>query len=187
MKKFILSFMLGCVLLAGGTAQASDVTWGERIALYLPNRILDALDLFSLGLGVGPVVRAELMGSRACVVGAGAGVQAKVFKDYNRQYGWGIQDGWYWSFIVVGEEDMERRSTSYLVQKYYHQFAGIPGPDQRIFDFYTGARDYWQIGGALGLLVEAEVYLNPIEWVDFAAGFFFVDLRDDDLRFDNFR
>ena len=36
-------------------------------------------------------------------------------------------------------------------------------------------------------IVEAEVYLNPVEWVDLATGFLLIDLRQDDIEMSDFR
>ena len=84
------------------------------------------------------------------------------------------------------QEDIERLETSRLVQSYWESFMGVPLPDQKIYAFNEGARDYWQIGGALGCLVCGELYINPVEWADFVLGFFFLDIKDDDLTFESF-
>ena len=153
MKKF---FVLLAICFATSGLYAAEMipdkqtNWGEKIALYLPNRILDALDMFSLTLGVGPVAEARLMGTRLVDIGAGysAGTY-KLYKDYNRQYGIGVEDGWYWSFVVIGEEKYRLREGSLLVDKYGESLAGIPTPEMRVYNYYTGARDFWAIGGSL--------------------------------------
>ena len=190
MKKF---FVLLAICFATSGLYAAEMipdkqtNWGEKIALYLPNRILDALDMFSLTLGVGPVAEARLMGTRLVDIGAGysAGTY-KLYKDYNRQYGIGVEDGWYWSFIVVGEEEYALREGSLLVDKYVESRSGIPTLDMRCYDYFTGPRDFWAIGGSLGFIIDAGVYIHPVEWADFVLGFFMVDIREDDLTFDSF-
>ncbi len=190
MKKF---FVLLAICFATSGLYAAEMipdkqtNWGEKIALYLPNRILDALDMFSLTIGVGPVAEARLMGTRLVDIGAGysAGTY-KLYKDYNRQYGIGVEDGWYWSFIVVGEEEYALREGSLLVDKYVESRSGIPTLDMRCYDYFTGPRDFWAIGGSLGFIIDAGVYIHPVEWADFALGFFMIDIREDDLTFDSF-
>ena len=190
MKKF---FVLLAICFATSGLYAAEMipdkqtNWGEKIALYLPNRILDALDMFSLTLGVGPVAEARLMGTRLVDIGAGysAGTY-KLYKDYNRQYGIGVEDGWYWSFIVVGEEEYALREGSLLVDKYVESRSGIPTLDMRCYDYFTGPRDFWAIGGSLGFIIDAGVYIHPVEWADFVLGFFMIDIREDDLTFDSF-
>ena len=192
MKKSL--FVLLCAVMCGCcSVQGADFT--EKLLFYVPNRIVDALDCFSLNLGVGLGVRAELQGTRAVTVGGG--IQDNVFtlyKDYNRQYGGGIQSGWYWS-LIAGEEDMRRDPVFGWVRPYWDSFgwvdgdfsAGIPSPEGRSYDPIDGARDYWQIGGALGGLIFGEVYLHPIEGFDFVLGFFLIDFKNDDLTIADFQ
>ena len=190
MKKF---FVLLAICFATSGLYAAEMVpdrqtnWGEKIALYLPNRILDVLDLFSVTVGVGPVAEVRLMGTRLADVGAGysAGTY-KLYKDFNRQYGIGVEDGWYWSFVAIGEEEYALREGSLLVDKYVECRAGVPTPEMRVYNYYTGARDFWAIGGSLGFIVDAGVYLHPVEWADFALGFLMIDIREDDLNFDSF-
>ena len=92
----------------------------------------------------------------------------------------------HWQLPGLMQEDIERRHTNRLVLSYWENFIGTPLPTQKIYAYNNGARDYWQIGGGGGLLLTGEVYLHPIEWVDFALGFFFLDIKDDDLGFANF-
>lgn len=190
MKKLLVILMF--CLAFSGVARADmvpgrDTNWGEKLALYIPNRLLDALDLFSVTLGVGPVVEARLMGTRLADIGAGfSATTYKLYKDHNRQYGIGVEEGWYWSFIFVGEEEYALREGSLLVDKYVECRAGVPNPEMRVYNYFEGPRDFWAIGGSLGFIVDAGVYLHPVEWVDFALGFFLVDIREDDLNFDSF-
>lgn len=185
MKKFFLALLLACTFFCA-PARGNDFL--EKVALYIPNRLIDALDLFSFSLGVGPVIEARLMGTRFVDVGAGASLFCyKFYKNYNRQYGLGVEEGWYWSFIFVGEERYSMLSSTSLVDKYAEDRAGIPDPTTRTYDFFEGSRDYWAIGGALGFLVDGDLYVHPMEWVDFALGFLTIDIKGDDLVFDDFR
>ena len=59
MKKFIAVLMLCAASFC--SVNAGEINWGEKLAFYLPNRLLDALDTFSVNLGVGPVAQARLM------------------------------------------------------------------------------------------------------------------------------
>ncbi|MBR2345418.1 MAG: hypothetical protein IKA71_06500 [Lentisphaeria bacterium] len=175
------------VLPYNGEGSVKDVNWGEKFALYLPNRILDALDMFSVSLGIGPVVEARLMGTRLADVGAGySATTFKLYKAHNRQYGIGMEDGWYWSFIFVGEEEFCVRDGSLLVDKFVECRAGVPTPEMRVYDYFEGPRDFWAIGGSLGLGIDGDLYIHPVEWVDFALGFLMIDIRCDDLTFDSF-
>ena len=188
MKKFLFVLMLSvsalCSVRAGGF---EDINWGEKIAFYLPNRILDALDTFSVTLGVGPTAEARLMFTRYCDIGAGwNGGTAKAFKDYNRQYGGGIEEGWYWSLICAGEEEYRMTAGTSLMDLYVERYAGFPSPLTRTYNFVDGPRDFWAIGGSLGFILDGNLYIHPLELVDFVLGFFFIDIKSDDLTLDRF-
>ena len=188
MKKFLFVLMLSvsalCSVRAGGF---EDINWGEKIAFYLPNRILDALDSFSVNLGVGPTAEARLMFTRYCDIGAGwNGGTAKAFKDYNRQYGGGIEEGWYWSLICAGEEEYRMTAGTSLMDLYVERYAGFPSPLTRTYNFVDGPRDFWAIGGSLGFILDGNLYIHPLELVDFVLGFFFIDIKNDDLTHDRF-
>lgn len=185
MKKFLLT--LAVVVSAFWGAQTHAATIGEKLLFYIPNRIVDALDFVTLSLGVGPVIEARLMATRAIDVGLGAGMAAKGYKLHNRQYGFGLEEGWYWSFIFVGEEDFSVFESTSLVSKYTETRAGFPEPTQRVYDFFDGPRDYWAFGGALGLGLDGELYVHPVELADFILGFFLIDIKDDDFTLEDFQ
>lgn len=188
MKKFLFVMLLSVAALCTVRAENfSDINWGEKIAFYIPNRILDALDFVSVNLGVGPTVEARLMFTRYCDIGAGwsAGT-AKAFKDYNRQYGAGVEEGWYWSAICAGEEEYRMTEATPMMDMYVERFAGVPNPLTRTYNFINGPRDFWAIGGSLGFILDGNLYIHPLELVDFVLGFFFIDIKEDDLTLDRF-
>ena len=196
-KKYLALMLSLCTLASVFAADApaeekKEESWceknrvGEIALMYLPNRILDLLDIFSVTLGVGPSVQARLMCTRACDVGAGIGYTWKGAKDFDRQYGFGVEKYWYWSFIFVGEESYEMTDGTRLMKKYQEDRLGVPDLRTRTYDFFEGTRDYWAIGGSLGLVLDGNLYIHPVEWVDLALGFFLIDIRNDDLTFDSF-
>ncbi len=189
MKKLFLTLAIVAAGFCGTQAHAEWITKeniGEKLLFYIPNRIVDAFDFVSVAVGIGPVVEARLMATRAIDVGLGIGMTAKAYKTHNRQYGLGIEEGWYWSFIV-GEEDYKIHDTTPLVDAYAESCAGFPLPTQRVYDFYDGARDYWAFGGSLGLLIDGDLYVHPVELVDFVLGFFLIDIKDDDFTAEDFK
>ena len=195
MKKLFLTLALVAAGFCGTQAHAEWITKeniGEKLLWYIPNRFADAFDTFSVALGVGPVVEARLMATRAIDFGLGVGMTAKAYKTHNRQYGLGIEEGWYWSFIV-GAEDYVISDTTPLVQEFSTAYpvddlwVGFPLPNERVYDFFDGPRDYWAIGGSLGLFVDGDLYVHPLELVDFVLGFFLIDIKDDDFTMDDFR
>lgn len=181
MKKIIMLIIVGVVMTLGSSVSASNV--GEKILLYIPNRVVDFCDLISVSLGIGGTFRAELMATEAVQVGGAYDWGSyRVYKDWNRQYGVGREKGYYWSLVCAGQEDINRYDTYGTVDEFYETFTGVPNPEQPIYNYYEGKRDYWRIGGALGFGLEGELYINPIEWADFVLGFFLIDIRQDDME-----
>ncbi|MBO5992021.1 MAG: hypothetical protein J6R00_10250 [Lentisphaeria bacterium] len=192
MKKFLLMLIAVAALAPAAVRGAEEpvITRGElkdKILLYLPNHVMDLLDIFSLNIGVGPVAEARLMATRYCDVGAGIGLSAKLYKDFNRQYGLGLEEGWYWSFIFVSEEQYALTESLGSVKLYSENRTGVPMPDTNTYDFFDGKRDFLAIGGSLGLLVDGNLYLHPMEWLDLGLGFLLIDIKNDDYIMDDFR
>ena len=113
MKKILSGIVFALVLFTGMELQAQ---WVDKVTLYVPNRILDLLDVFSLDIGGGPAARAELRLTHAVQGGGGFGYTANLVKDTNRQYGYAMQNGWSGFLPGIAAEDTERRPTSSLVQ-----------------------------------------------------------------------
>ena len=181
MKKFTFVFICATMFLGtvGFNAKADGV-W-SKLALYIPNRIMDAVDIVNLSVGVGPVLRAEVHTTRAFAFGAGAGAEVIAVKGANRQYGVCRQAGYDMSFAMFNEVSLVRDGTSRLVIPFVIDERGFPIPNERLYEFYNGARDYWEFGGSLALGLSGTLAISPVEMVDFIAGFFFIDLKDDDI------
>lgn len=179
MKKILFICVCTMMMVTAGSSAKADVL--DKIALYLPNRFLDALDTFTVSLGVGPVIRAELHATRGFAFGAGAGAKVMAIKGCNRQYGVGREEGYDISFAMFNRVNLTRDGQSRLVQPFSIDEDGFPLPNQRLYEFYNGARDYWGIGGSLALGLAGTVAIHPIEIADFVTGIFFIDLKGDDL------
>jgi hypothetical protein len=174
--------VLALVTVAGINSQA-DVA--DKLALYLPNRIIDLTDIFSIEVGFGPAIRAEVRATRAFAFGGGVGIVATAVKDYNRQYGACLDNGWDGAFTCVAIEDSERTHTTRWVKEYWEVDSGIPLPDKQIYNFYTGARDYWELGVDFSALIHFHFALHPVDIADFVTGWFFIDLKGDDFTSDD--
>lgn len=187
MKKIFLALVLAVTAVSSLQAAEKSVNWGEKIALYLPNRIMDAMDTFSVNLGVGAAAEARIMVTRYFDFGAGwNGTTYKAYKSFNRQYGAGVEEGWYWSAICAGEEEYRMTEATPMMDMYVERFAGVPNPLTRTYNFINGPRDFWAIGGSLGFILDGNLYIHPLELVDFVLGFFFIDIKEDDLTLDRF-
>ena len=194
MKKFIFAAAVAFGMLFSAPLQGAEKSDAqefidrlpEKLVFYIPNRLIDALDTFSVNLGAGLVAQARLMCTRAIDVGAGWGTTAKLYKSHNRQYGVGIEEMWYYSLISIGEEHYSMLNNSAWVDNYVEMRSGVPDPTVRTYDFFKGPRDYWAIGGSLGFLIDGDLYLHPLEIADFVLGFLLIDIKEDDLTLDSF-
>lgn len=184
MKRLLALIALVFTLSFGNGVQASV---GDTLLLYFPNRIVDFMDIFSLSLGFGPVARADVWCTRDFSFGAGVGAAAKAVKQYNRQYGLGLENGWEASFMVVSMEDKELSDTTRLLKAYKYYSGGTPSPYERIYNFHEGERDFWSIGVQGAALGEVDAEFHPVELADFFTGFFFIDLKGDDFTGDDLR
>lgn len=181
LKKLIALFAIVFAMTAGTASQAQVF---DKIALYIPNRFLDAMDTFSISLAFGPTARGETWCTRAFAFGAGTGVLVKAAKGYNRQYGCGFESGWETNFMEVTAEGKELTNCVGSLKEYNQYYSGFPTTDERIYNFYNGARDYWSLGLTGGLAIaEVSGEFHPVEIVDFFAGCVFIDIKGDDLTF----
>jgi len=182
MKKFLSAVTLGVALTCGCGTQAYEISnTVDKLVMYVPNRVLDVLDIFSLSVGVGPVAKAELRATRLATVGAGIGATAKLVKENNRQYGLRTARGYDITALMFSAEKKETDWATRLVMRIDIEKIGVATPTERVYDFYDGARDYWTIGASLGLIAQVDFDVHVVEIVDLVTGIFFIDIKADDL------
>jgi len=168
-------------------AASAHAQWVDKLTLYVPNRVLDLMDAFTLNIGLGPTAHAELRATRAVQIGGGVSWTFRGEKDFNRQYGFALQNGAFGYLSPLVYEDLDRRPAYLLAKDFWLKTDGILDPKDPVYDPHTGAIDFWEIGGSLGAaVIEADVSIHPIEIADALLGFFFIDLRGDDLTFESF-
>lgn len=160
--------------------------WGDRLILYLPNRLIDLLDIGDISIGVGPTAKAKAWITRYMAFGGGIGGSAQLIKAYNRQYGAGLEGGWNGSFMMLSAEDTEMYESTRYVQTYFLYESGIPSIDNSVYNFWHGPRDIFSIGAELALLIDLHVEMHPFEVFDFLAGIFFLDPKGDDITMEGF-
>ena len=189
-KHRLAAIMLGVAMLFGAsTSVHAQSQWLDKVTLYFPNRILDIMDVFTLNLGVGLTAHASLRVTHEAEIGGGFSATAQMVKDHNRQYGFARRNGVYSGFGPYVATDMVRRPAYLLAKEYWWDKEGLVTPSDEVpFLPKEGAVDFWEIGGSLGLgVIEADVSIHPVEILDAVLGFFFIDISDDDLTFENFR
>jgi hypothetical protein len=150
----------------------------RRIALYLPDRLLDVLDLLTLRLSVGPqfgfrarathALRADLYAGTT----VGAGIGQKHFAGIDAE-----------STVDVGLGPVGPKVIGAFKVGTNVDIGGgvsvLQLPTNQLYDNY---QDYWGIGGGVGLLlVGLDAEVHPFEIGDFLAGLVGADLLRDDL------
>ena len=151
-----------------------------RIGYYLPDRILDMLDVVSADAHVGPGCLLNVHATRA--VQAGAGVRAVLGFGWHSQRNLGFQYQTEGGLVILpyGAQghSIGAAGTSGVRSSTGH-VAGTHLPSTEVYQDY---RDYWAFGGAASLLaVGMDVDFHPVQVVDFLTGWVGVDFLNDDF------
>ena len=85
MKKFAFMLLLAVTAFSFAPSARANETI-EKLVLYVPNRVVDLFDLFSVNIGFGPKAQLELMCTRMVGGGFSVGTSAMLYKDCNRQH-----------------------------------------------------------------------------------------------------
>ena len=159
---------------------ARDRSLGARIALYLPDRILDFLDIVSFDVHAGPGAFADLHLTRAIQASGGAHVVGGIGLLPQRTLpGFQFQAEAGAQVFGVGDQ----RFVGFLSgpSGLFSGASNLRGPHSPSDRFYQDYRDYWAIGasGTLGF-AGAGGELHPVQAADFLLGFAGIDLCNDD-------
>ena len=155
----------------------------SEICCYLPNRIMDALDMVSIDLKGGVYAGVGFQITRAFGLGGQIGHNAGLYKDINRQYGIAFENGYQAQLGFVTMEDVCIFNPIGNVQTYWQHGNNFPDENNKIYNRFTGARDYWAVEVYAFCLAGAKVSIHPIEIADFFAGLICIDsLKNDDMK-----
>ena len=158
-----------------------STTFTDKLIMYFPNRLVDLADTFSVDLGVGTVIGVNANVTRAFGIDAKYGPSGKMIKDYNRQYGFALDQGYWAQFMCFGKESMQREYSVGSVNDYWLIYTGMPYPSEDIFNIKTGKVDYWEISVGAACFADVRFAVHPIDIADFVTGLFFYDLKGDDI------
>lgn len=178
-------FLAVAIILGSGSVAKADA--GDTILLYIPNRIVDFADMFSITLGFGPVIGAKAQVTEYLSVGGEVGPTAQMIKGINRQYGFAKDNGWDVGFLMISAENRDREGAIGSVKNYYYYSTGVPSMEKIPFDFHQGSKDFWAVGAKLAALFELQLYVHPVEIADFALGWVFIDIKGDDFTSDDIK
>ena len=182
MKKFVT---LAAIVMMMVTSSVVKAEAGDTILLYIPNRIVDFADMFSITLGFGPAIGLKAQATKYCALGGEVGPTVQMIKGINRQYGFAKQSGYDVSFLMISAERRDRVDPIGSVKKYYYYSTGVPSMEKNPYDLHKGAVDFWGVGGKIAALVELQAEIHPVEIADFVLGLFFIDIKGDDFTADD--
>lgn len=158
----------------------TNFPWFGRILLYIPNRFLDFLDLFSLEGGLCDGVGAKVKVTDAASLGAQVSLGEIMF-GLNRRHlsARGTVEEFFEFFPFGFSYTAEGRGYTGGAYGISIPHAGIKRPTDRI---YQRARDYWGVGAQIEFFVPAALLeVHPVEIFDFFAGLIFFDPLKDDI------
>lgn len=164
---------------ASGREPLERPTW-ERVALWLPDRLLDIADLVSFDLAFGPGLWLDVHLTHFAQLAGGAKETSGL--GWHEERSLGLQKSQHRGLAVFGFGEQLRYqhlfgTNSGLVASGRHAGAHEPGDP-----YYRELRDYWELGASAQLLIVGlEADLHPVEFWDLLAGLAGFDPGADDL------
>jgi hypothetical protein len=167
-KTWLIGLTAGYIACAPGLALAAEETHTasephgilHKVCLYIPNRVLDILDVVRLRARVGPGVAADVRATNLAAAFLGA-----------------------YSTVYVGLPGPRNGPKPKLPVGFENRSGVQVSIADATVDGHAGP-DYGptEIGlGVQALIVGVDVGIEPLELLDVVAGLFFIDLRADDL------
>lgn len=161
-----------------GKREAEESGLLAKFAWYLPDRILDFLDIFSVNVKVGPQFGVSAWVTRGFQVSLYAGNTVQLGWFQKRNLGYTEELSAEAGLGPIVPISISGRSMGTGNKDAYESFV-FHSPRKKIYQNY---RDYWGTGVKAGAVVaglEAEVHW--VEFFDFLAGIFTFDVLDDDM------
>jgi len=157
-----------------------EASVGRRILYWVPDRLLDLLDVVSFDLGVGPGLLANAHVTRWGGLGAGARASLGVGWHEGRSLGLRVLNEQAWSVPGYAQGALLGFTHGTGPSRVgAERFDGCPCTSTQLHSTW---RDPWAVGvEAHLLLVGASVAIHPLQLLDFVGGIFLVDGLDDDL------
>ena len=150
-----------------------------RICLYVPDRILDFLDIVSFDLHMGPSAFINLHATRAAQAGAGGRVVGGI--GWHRQRSLGIQYQTEGGVAVLPFGAQGHLLGSVGSSGFGSSMGHIAGLHRPSSEIYQDYRDYWAVGTSASAFIGMDVDFHPLQLADFIVGWGLVDFLNDDF------
>ena len=156
--------------------KSSEKNAGSALLWYIPNRLSDLMDIFTVEVGIGEL-GLDLVLTRYASFGAGVGVLHMLGWSINNQHGIYRQDGWYAYLLNRSAMNIHR-------EKVCGNYASFTRYDDGRIDIgrmdAAQAEDPYAIGLKAGCYLNLNFQIHVTELADFIAGIFFIDFKEDD-------
>ena len=152
-----------------------------RALFYVPDRVMDVLDLVTFDVHLGFGLFANVRATRA--MQAGAGFRSTLGVGLHEQRSLGVANeseiGAHGAMLGLGTMSGVAVGVPARATSGSGSIAGVHTPYQPIYQEY---RDYYAFGAsATALFFGVSVELHPLQVLDFAGGFLLLDFARDDL------
>ena len=151
-------------------------TVGKKILWYIPNRLSDLMDIFTVELGAGEL-GVDLQLTRHLTFGAGVGKSYMLGWSIFNQHGIYSQLGWYADFLNLRASEIRREQVCGMYMPLYRYSRGSVDIGEM---GKSKAEDPYAIGVRIGCYLNFKFQIHVTELADFVAGIFFIDFKDDD-------
>ncbi|MDD3117661.1 MAG: hypothetical protein PHQ27_00630 [Victivallales bacterium] len=171
-----------CEIKSGSAGERSFwAQFGRSALLYLPNRLIDLSDLFTVQLGAGSAFGAKVKVTNGFELGGTNGTQYFLGKGFNRQVGGGCLDSSDFGLLCWQREMLQVSDTfGYYNEFYFNKDFSLA--DNNLPPYQNGTLDFWSIGATVGVGVVGDFQLHLQELPDAILGFFCLDPDGDDLK-----
>lgn len=158
-------------------------TWKvfRTILLYVPNRIVDATDIFTFDFSIGDFFECQMQATRYAQYGGATGESFFITKAYRRQYGTGFKDTHRFGFGFMEKEVTIVDETTGNVKEYIINFPHFLVANRRLDAFYYDDVDFWKVGINMGWFIGFGFGFDSVEFADFFTGIVMIDISKDDF------
>jgi len=152
----------------------------QRGLLWLPDRLLDLMDVLTFGIHLGPGAFADSHFTRAVQVSGGFRATGGIGLHDHRSFGLKSQSEAGLSVLAIGTQTYAGGLVGTSgVWSGTSSMIGLHDPRMRL---YQEMRDYWAIGGSATVaFIGLELDVHPLQLADFFAGLLTIDFLNDDF------
>ena len=156
--------------------EAASKSVGHQLLWYIPNRLVDLADCFTVELSAGEIALDAYL-TRYATVGGGIGYSALLgwSGDY-RAYGAYTQRGWNGDFFPLNACEIQRDNLFGSYNSARAVNCGLANCE----NMKNLQEDPYAIGGKAAFWFGVKLQFHPVQFADFLTGLFFIDICDDD-------